>query len=86
MESRWVRSIEREHGGHQLCLRRSQKWHLGVNIRVEMVVTYSCDREVSNISIPIATLTEKPAQPFRYGRRALEIRNVVVMMNFNDCF
>lgn len=40
----------------------------GVDIEVEMVVTYTYGSEVSEISIPMATLSEKPTQPVRYGR------------------
>lgn len=39
----------------------------GVDVRVEMV-TYTYGREVRDISIPMATLSEKRAQPLRYGR------------------
>lgn len=82
----WARSVARVYGGHWLCLRRSPKWHLGWVSGCEWVVPYSYGREVSEILIPLAQTSQKPEQPVRYGRQELEIRNLVVRMNFSDCF
>lgn len=86
MES-WVGQVSSKRVWRPLALSEEiPKWHLGWVSGCEWVVSYSYGREVSEILIPLAQTSQKPEQPVRYGRQELEIRNLVVQMNFSDCF